>query len=225
MGEEMLDTRKRVVDAVLWSMGDILGAGLDADWAEFLAEELEEGLEYVWSSEEIEEAIMEHLVLIRHSSQADVAASVEAQCSNACSALLTRLREEGLVPSPHTEKLDEIAEEENTEDSTNVEDLLEDGACELCERHIPLTKHHVYPRQLHTRLKKLGLKRDVLHSGIMICRACHSAVHSFYSNAELAANWHSRELLLESPKVQKWIPYIRKRKCTSRRNVVAHPTW
>lgn len=46
--------------------------------------------------------------------------------------------------------------------------MLKDGECELCEREMPLTKHHVIPRELHERYVKKGYKKKVLNQGIYV---------------------------------------------------------
>lgn len=79
--------------------------------------------------------------------------------------------------------------------------------CELCERLIQTTRHHVYPKETHEWLKK----RNESHYSVMelrktiaLCRMCHSAIHRFYSNRDLAIDYCSLELLLESDQVCKF---------------------
>lgn len=68
--------------------------------------------------------------------------------------------------------------------------------CPLCERHKPLTRHHVYPREIHNSLRKKGYSNDQLNTTIAICRKCHSALHRFFPHRELAERLYSVELLL-----------------------------
>jgi Zn finger protein HypA/HybF involved in hydrogenase expression len=79
--------------------------------------------------------------------------------------------------------------------------------CELCERLIQTTRHHVYPKETHEWLRK----RNESHYSVMelrktiaLCRMCHSAIHRFYSNRDLAIDYCSLELLLESDQVCKF---------------------
>lgn len=79
--------------------------------------------------------------------------------------------------------------------------------CELCERQIQTTRHHVYPKETHDWLRK----KDESHYSIMelrktiaLCRMCHSAIHRFYSNRDLAIDYFSLELLFESDQVCKF---------------------
>jgi Zn finger protein HypA/HybF involved in hydrogenase expression len=79
--------------------------------------------------------------------------------------------------------------------------------CELCDRLIQTTRHHVYPKETHDWLRK---KNESLYSTmelrktIALCRMCHSAIHRFYSNRDLAIDYCSLELLLESDQVCKF---------------------
>lgn len=45
-------------------------------------------------------------------------------------------------------------EEEEKEEATEEDDIpdgayIEDGCCLICERELPLTKHHLIPRETH----------------------------------------------------------------------------
>ena len=93
---------------------------------------------------------------------------------------------------------------------------LPDGACPICEREMPLTKHHLVPRETHAWYSKRGWTKEQLHSGVGLCRDCHSAIHRFISNRDLAKEYYSLALLLQHPKVQKWIPYAQKQRTTNK---------
>merc|ERR1719414_2102779 len=77
------------------------------------------------------------------------------------------------------------------------EDALQEGDCEMCRRHMLLTFHHLIPKDTHpTYLKKRlppGVEgenppsRQWLNSyGTMVCRKCHSFIHSLAPNTVLA---------------------------------------
>ena len=74
--------------------------------------------------------------------------------------------------------------------------------CQVCERRVNLTRHHLYPREMHKFCLKRSvataeeLERSVLHC----CRLCHNAIHRFFSNEDLALRYHSLELLLADEK-------------------------
>jgi len=96
---------------------------------------------------------------------------------------------------------------------------MKDGQCEMCERHKLLTFHHLVPK--HTHSKYLGKRlpagldgeptRHWLNThGTMICRRCHSMVHSVASNDVLAEQYNTVAKLLAHPTVRGWIEYARK---------------
>jgi hypothetical protein len=79
--------------------------------------------------------------------------------------------------------------------------------CELCERHIQTTRHHVYPKETHDWLRKKNESHYgvyELRKTISLCRMCHSAIHRFFTNRELAIEYYSLDLLLDSELVCKF---------------------
>lgn len=84
--------------------------------------------------------------------------------------------------------------------------------CEICQREqLPLTYHHLIPRQVHAKVVKRGWHGEwELQKVAWLCRACHSFVHKIASNEELAREWYSVELLLEREDVQKWAGWVGK---------------
>lgn len=83
-------------------------------------------------------------------------------------------------------------------------EALEEGLCLICERKVRLTRHHVFPRETHKTLLKKGYDQVELNTTIPICRMCHSTVHRFFSNDELAASYYTVELLLEDERMFKY---------------------
>jgi hypothetical protein len=63
--------------------------------------------------------------------------------------------------------------------------------CLVCERCVRLTRHHLFPREMHKFCLKRNvasadeLERRVLHC----CRLCHNAIHRFFSNEDLALRY------------------------------------
>jgi hypothetical protein len=105
-----------------------------------------------------------------------------------------RERYEMTIPSAATDDMD----------SSTAQNPYE---CELCERVIQTTRHHVYPRETHEWLQKRDPDRYTdreLGTTINLCRMCHSAIHRFYTNRQLAEEYYSLELLLESEQVCKF---------------------
>ena len=99
-------------------------------------------------------------------------------------------------------------------------EVLRDNECELCEREMPLTKHHVYPKDEHKRLFKKKLRtREELATTINICRQCHSAIHRLFSNKDLAAKFNTVEALCANEAVLQYIHYIRKQRTYTKAEV------
>lgn len=84
------------------------------------------------------------------------------------------------------------------------DNYIENGYCLMCERKLKLTKHHLYPKETHKIMIKKGIKKEILSSTILICRMCHSTIHRFFSNIELAKEYYSLDLLLSNQKVYKY---------------------
>jgi len=114
--------------------------------------------------------------------------------------------EEGVPTGSGTGELDE-----------GEDTIVGEGECELCEREMPLTKHHLIPREVHEWYKKHeGMTRELLHTGVMLCRPCHSCVHKFEDNKTLARDFNTLAKLKAHEKMPKWINYIRKQRPRSR---------
>ncbi|KAG2432502.1 hypothetical protein HXX76_008847 [Chlamydomonas incerta] len=56
------------------------------------------------------------------------------------------------------------------------------GGCVMCGRQMPLTFHHLIPRDVHAKYKRRALTAEQLNRGIDVCRPCHSAIHRTYDN-------------------------------------------
>lgn len=94
-----------------------------------------------------------------------------------------------------------------------VQDWLPPGTCAMCERHMPLTWHHLFPREVQKKFLKRGFMTSEQRSnGISICRQCHSTIHRSFDNELLAEQLHSLESLLQQESIQKWVAYASKQK-------------
>ena len=82
--------------------------------------------------------------------------------------------------------------------------------CEICDReHLPLTYHHLIPRQTHAKAVKRGWHREwELNKVAWLCRACHSYVHGVASNEELARSYYDVGLLLEREDVRRFAAWV-----------------
>ncbi|KAI0357266.1 hypothetical protein OH77DRAFT_1399697 [Trametes cingulata] len=97
--------------------------------------------------------------------------------------------------------------------------------CEICEREVPLTYHHLIPREVHDKiLKKKWHPESMLNSVAWLCRhvpaegvPCHSAVHHVASNEVLAKEYYTVDLLLAREDIQKWRRYAAKQRFGVRR--------
>lgn len=82
--------------------------------------------------------------------------------------------------------------------------------CVMCRRSTPLTRHHLVPRTLHNRKRiRRRFSRNELHGNILwVCRACHSKIHSTFSEMELAEHYHSLERLMNSEEIRRFVDWL-----------------
>jgi len=86
-------------------------------------------------------------------------------------------------------------------------------ACPLCERTRKLTFHHLIPRAMHRR--KWCQRRftaDERSTGVYLCRDCHSAVHRFISEQELARNYNTLDGLRAHPQLDRFVGWAKKQR-------------
>lgn len=84
--------------------------------------------------------------------------------------------------------------------------------CEICGRgHLPLTYHHLIPREMHQKAVKRGWHKEwELQKVAWLCRACHSFLHRILSNEEMAKEWYELKTLMQREDVQRWADWIRR---------------
>lgn len=81
--------------------------------------------------------------------------------------------------------------------------------CGLCERPVQETsRHHLVPRVEGGRYGPT----------IELCQPCHSSVHRFLTNRELARRYDTAEKLREAPELQMYLNWIRRVKVERIRN-------
>lgn len=82
--------------------------------------------------------------------------------------------------------------------------------CELCRRETALTRHHLIPRTLHSRKRiRRQFSREELHGCILwVCRACHSKIHTTFTEMELAGHYYKREQLLAHPEIRRFVQWL-----------------
>lgn len=99
------------------------------------------------------------------------------------------------------------------EDRADRESELDtSGLCEMCERPMNLTAHHLTPRVTHSRYLKQGYTREFLNTCIMICRQCHSKIHSTEDERTLAREFNTLEKIMAHPEIVRWVSYAHKQK-------------
>ncbi|KAG6580379.1 uncharacterized protein IUM83_15090 [Phytophthora cinnamomi] len=105
---------------------------------------------------------------------------------------------------------DEVVLDEDVAGREEEEDMT--GLCEMCERPMNLTAHHVIPRVTHSKYLRKGYTKEFLNTCIMICRQCHSKIHSVEDNKTLAREYNTLEKIMQHPKIVDWVAYARKQK-------------
>ena len=77
--------------------------------------------------------------------------------------------------------------------------------CALCGAKCALTKHHLVP-QVRCKNKYKEIKEDPSNL-LWICDACHGHIHATFSENELRDLYNTKEKLLASEEMQKYIKW------------------
>ncbi|GMF17561.1 unnamed protein product [Phytophthora fragariaefolia] len=109
---------------------------------------------------------------------------------------------------------DEVVLDEDVAGREDGEDMT--GLCAMCERPMNLTAHHVIPRVTHSKYLRKGYTKEFLNTCIMICRQCHSKIHSVEDNKTLAREYNTLEKIMQHPKIIDWVAYARKQKARTK---------
>lgn len=99
---------------------------------------------------------------------------------------------------------DEENEEFHESDEINTSSFDSNRCCQVCERQVKLTRHHLIPRQTHKAMLKKGITKETLNQTIPICRLCHSTIHRFFTHEQLALQFNTVEKLLVDKKFYKF---------------------
>ncbi|KAG6850365.1 hypothetical protein H0H93_014319 [Arthromyces matolae] len=83
--------------------------------------------------------------------------------------------------------------------------------CEICEREVPLTYHHLIPRSTHAKVLKKKWHPDSMINSVAWL------FHHVASNEELARQYYTVELLLQREDILKWRNYASKQRFGVRR--------
>jgi len=77
------------------------------------------------------------------------------------------------------------------------------GICGLCERRVAHTsRHHLVPREEGGRYGPT----------VQLCQPCHSSVHRFLSNRDLARRYSTIEALRHAEELQTYLHWIRRQR-------------
>ena len=90
---------------------------------------------------------------------------------------------------------------------------LKPSQCELCERQIGLTFHHLIPRKVHRRPRfKKHYDAEALNRGVWVCRGCHKAIHRFHNEMELALSFNRLDTLKNSERLTAHIQWQKRQR-------------
>ncbi len=84
--------------------------------------------------------------------------------------------------------------------------------CQLCQRtDIQLTKHHLIPKSQHSknRTRKMFTKSQRITSIAWLCRPCHSMIHHYVSEKDMAQRYYTLDALLEFSQIVEFIVWIK----------------
>jgi len=88
--------------------------------------------------------------------------------------------------------------------------------CELCGRTLKTgtTEHHLIPRTCHSnRWFKQRFSRETMAITVGFCRDCHREVHRIIPREkELGRDYNTIELLLQHPKIARFVQWAKKQK-------------
>ena len=87
-----------------------------------------------------------------------------------------------------------------------------EGTCELCERERATTSHHLIPKKVHSKKWARGwfTKFEMNFRRADLCHDCHSEIHRYFTNKELAQKYNTVEKLLANELVMKFVIWVKK---------------
>jgi hypothetical protein len=106
---------------------------------------------------------------------------------------------------------DENKENEEEEEDEEEEEEVDDFACKICDRVGRLTRHHLFPRELHQLYLKRNLaSKEELNCTIGLCTMCHKSIHRFWTNKELAQSYNTLEAIQSDERVMRYAAWASK---------------
>ena len=85
--------------------------------------------------------------------------------------------------------------------------------CEICEKDLPLTFHHLIPKKCHSNkwFRKRYTREEMNTRGIHVCRKCHNYIHEIAGQKELGRDYNTLEALLQNEKIASYRLYAMRR--------------
>lgn len=89
----------------------------------------------------------------------------------------------------------------------------DNARCELCERAVPLTYHHLIPRKLHRRPRfRKHYSSESLQAGAWLCRRCHRGIHRLHDEMTLGQELNTLAALRADAAVARHVAWVRKQR-------------
>lgn len=86
------------------------------------------------------------------------------------------------------------------------------GNCELCNRELHITKHHLIPKsKSRTKRGRKRYTKNRCSETIDICRPCHDNIHNNFKESTLEIYINTLELLKQQPEISSFTEWIKKR--------------
>lgn len=91
--------------------------------------------------------------------------------------------------------------------------------CEMCERDLPTTSHHLIPKQVHSKkwCKKKFTKEERKNSRADLCRDCHPYLHNKFTHSELARVYNTINKIMANDEVFKFVTWLKKQRKKAKR--------
>jgi uncharacterized protein YlaI len=84
--------------------------------------------------------------------------------------------------------------------------------CELCERKLILTEHHLIPKEMHNKkwCQREFTVEERKERKAYVCHDCHDAIHKLISNKDLAKEFNTVDKLKRHDKLNTFIEWVSK---------------
>jgi hypothetical protein len=87
------------------------------------------------------------------------------------------------------------------------------GICELCERELELTEHHLIPRTNHKNkwFRANFTLDDMKTRKLNLCGDCHPAIHkSIPDEKVMGRDYNTKAKLMSNQEVRKFVDWVKK---------------